>query len=169
MKTKIFILLVSSIVHFTLISTKAFKNHFHYSEWLAEHELISKIVEYYTQTTVMQADYSFFSPNISSDLKIEAIVEDSKDTLNINPFRIPNTAISTRFQCSVVGFQNVRVAQGLIARSWAARVYEQFPGAKKISIRGSRYNLPDMQAYQQGERPSYERMFEITFNTSRGR
>lgn len=169
MKVKVYIIAVLAVIHFGLISVKAFRNQFEWSEWLAKHETLSKIVEYYSQVTVMQADYSFFSPNIASDLKIDVIIEDEEGKHPVDLFEVSNPEVNTRFQCSIIGFQNVSVAQELIARSWAARAYEKYPSAKFIAVRGSTYHLPTQKEYCAGKRPFYERMFEITFSTSQGR
>ncbi|MBT1705308.1 hypothetical protein [Chryseosolibacter indicus] len=169
MKIKIYIILILACVHFGLISVKAFRNQFAWAEWLAKHETLSKVVEYYSQVTVMQADYSFFSPNIASDLKIEVIVEDENGKHPVNLFDVSNPEVNTRFQCSIIGFQNVSIAQELIARSWAARAYEKYPSAKFIGVRGATYQLPTQREYSSGKLPSYKRMFEITFSTSHGR
>jgi hypothetical protein len=169
MKAKLYIIMLLAIVHLSIISVKAFRNQFGWSTWLTEHKSISKIIEYYSQVTVMQADYSFFSPNIASDLKIEVMIEDENGKYPVNLFEVSNPEVNTRFQCSIIGFQNVSIAQELIARSWAARAYEQYPSAKFISVKGSAYHLPKQEEYRSGKRPYYERMFEITFSTSHGR
>jgi hypothetical protein len=169
MKLKIYIIMFFAVVHFSIISIKAFRNQFNWKDWLSNNEIVSKVVEYYSQVTVMQADYSFFSPNVASDLKIEVFIEDEKGRYPINLFEVSNPEVNTRFQCSIIGFQNVSVAQELIARSWAARAYEKYPAARFISVKGSSYHLPTLSQYRLGKRPYYERMFEITFSTSQGR
>ena len=169
MKMRIYSIALLAVVHLSLISAKAFRNLFGWDPWLARHPRIEYFVEYYSQLTVMQADYSFFSPNVASDLKVEVAVEDSSGRHVVNPFRIANTAVNTRFQCSIIGFQSIPAAQELIARSWAARVYEKYPTARSVSVRGSTYHLPTLREYREGKRPYYEKVFEISFSTSQGR
>lgn len=169
MKAKLYIITSLAIIHLSIISIKAFRNELGWSKWLANQKVISKIVEYYSQVTVMQADYSFFSPNIASDLKIEVMIEDENGKYPVNLFKVSNPEVNTRFQCSIIGFQNVSIAQELIMRSWAARAYEKYPSAKFITVKGSAYHLPNQADYRAGKRPYYERMFEVTFSTSRGR
>lgn len=169
MKAKLYIIAAWAIIHLSIISLKAFRNELGWSKWLTNHEIISKFIEYYSQVTVMQADYSFFSPNIASDLKIEVLIEDEKEKYPVNLFKVSNPEVNTRFQCSIIGFQNVSIAQELIMRSWAARAYEKYPHAKFITVKGSAFHLPTQTAYTAGKRPYYERMFEVTFSTSKGR
>lgn len=169
MKTRFYSIALLATLHLSLISVKAFRNVFGWDQWLNQHPRVSQVVEYYSQATVMQADYSFFSPNVASDLKVEVAVEDSSGYHVVNPFRISNTAVNTRFQCSVIGFQSIPAAQELIARSWAARVYEKYPTARSVSVKGSMYHLPTLREYREGKRPYYEKVFEISFSTSQGR
>jgi hypothetical protein len=169
MKVKLYAIAALAVLHLSIISIKAFRNELGWSKWLADNKVISKIVEYYSQVTVMQADYSFFSPNIASDLSIEVMIEDENGKHPVNLFEVSNPEVNTRFQCSIIGFQNVSIAQELIMRSWAARAYEKYPSAKFITVKGSAYHLPKQSEYNTGKRPFYERMFEVTFSTSRGR
>lgn len=169
MKAKLYIIASLAVIHLSIISMKAFRNELGWNKWLTDHKVISKIVEYYSQVTVMQADYSFFSPNIASDLKIEVTIEDETGKHPINLFEVSNPEVNTRFQCSIIGFQNVSIAQELIMRSWAARAYEKYPSAKFITVKGSAYHLPTQTEYVAGKQPYYERMFEVTFSTSQGR
>jgi hypothetical protein len=171
MKTPVIICLISllALMHFSLISIKAFRTPLGWEEWLADQPHLAELVERYTEVTVMQADYSFFSPDVAADLKVLAMVQDSAGRHTVDPFDVANPEVKTRFLCSVLCFQNVPEVQELIARSWAARVYEKFPAAQSVSVRGLVYHLPTMREYRQGNRPYYQRMFEITFSTSQGR
>ena len=169
MNYRFYSIVLLATLHLSLVSVKAFRNIFGWDQWLTEHPRVGQLVEYYSQVTVMQADYSFFSPNVASDLRVEVTVEDSSGVHLVNPFRISNTAVNTRFQCSVIGFQSIPAAQELTARSWAARVYEQYPTARSVSVTGSMYHLPTLREYREGQRAYYEKVFEISFSTSQGR
>ncbi len=151
MTIRFYCIVLLATLHLSLVSVKAFRNLLGWDQWLTQHPRVAQVVEYYSQVTVMQADYSFFSPNVASDLKVEVTVEDSQGQHVINPFRISNTAVNTRFQCSIIGFQSIPAAQELIARSWAARAYEKYPTARSVSVKGSMYYLPTLREYQRGK------------------
>ena len=75
--------------------------------------------------------------------------------------------IKVRFHSQLLGFRQVdNSAQDLIARSWAARVYDQFPTARYINLTGYDYHLPRQWEWAAGKRPTKERFFEIQFQTA---
>ncbi len=125
-----------------------------------------QVIKWYSTATVLQAKYGFFSPNVSSDPSVQILVYDSKN--KVHPFHLPaaNHEIALRLHTSYSAFALASDAQDLIARSWAAMAWEKYPDAKRIIINAYSYQLPTMEQYVKGVKPSYYRYYQTTFETN---
>lgn len=167
MKPRYLVIIAIIFIHLGMITTKMFRDAEPFKTILETIPPLRTIAEVYTQATVMQADYSFFSPNIAPDTILDITVTDTLGQVHKPNFRLPNNEIKVRFHSQLLGFRQVdNSAQDLIARSWAARVYDQFPTARYINLTGYDYHLPRQWEWAAGKRPTKERFFEIQFQTA---
>ncbi len=148
------------LLHLVIISIVSFD-----AERYMPSQLLQTI-KWYSTATVLQAKYGFFSPNVSSDSAIEILVYDAKN--KAHSFQLPanNQEIKLRLHTSYTAFALATDAQDLIARSWAAMAWEKYPDAKRIIINAYSYQLPTMEQYAKGVKPSYYRYYQTTFETN---
>ena len=148
------------ILHLIIISIISFNIERHIPRPLLQ------TIKWYSTATVLQAKYGFFSPNVSSDPSVQVLVYDSKNKIHNFHFPAANHEIELRLHTSYSAFALAADAQDLIARSWAAMAWEKYPDAKRIIINAYSYQLPTMEQYAKGVKPSYYRYYQTTFETN---
>jgi hypothetical protein len=152
--------------HFLMICSKSFRE-YRYVRSVLRHLPALKIAsEYYTQLTVLQADYSFFSPNIASDHEVIIETEDSAGIWHNASYVFPNTEVEKRFHTCALALQHLEDSlQDIVVKSWAARTYDEYPNARAIRVRIIRSKVPPMEQFVTGKRKEPEKILEVVFNT----
>lgn len=155
-------------LHLGLIAIKALREYPAFNQVSVELPLARELAEFYTQLTVLQADYSFFSPNISPDYHITMTVTDTLGKVTNAFFQFPNTEVEKRFHTCVLATQQLEPdLQEIVAKSWAARVYDRHPQAGLITIAIHQSKLPPMQQYNREKWLQHppEKLLELIFQT----
>jgi hypothetical protein len=161
------LLLTILCLHFGLILFKTFREYPLVRIVFNNVSAIRFCAEYYTQLAVLQADYSFFSPNIASDHDVKIDVIDMDSTKHDASFVFPNSEVEKRFHTCVLALQHLQDSvQDVVVKSWAARTFDAYPNAKVIKIRIERAKVPPMEAYATGKRKEPEKILELVFETN---
>jgi len=155
------------VLHFTLIGVKAFRETPMLSPLLKEHKKILLASEAYTQFSVMQADYSFFSPNISPDYFVKMKYQDTAGHWADASFTLPNKEVEKRFHSCLLGIQQMpNELTDIVIKSWAARILDQHPDAININIRVFASKLPKMREFSARGRNPQELIADLTFHAN---
>ncbi|MDI9867753.1 hypothetical protein [Flectobacillus roseus] len=161
------LLLLFFTFHFAMICVKSFRE---YSAMKAIEPWVHplrNVSEYYTEMTVLQADYSFFSPNISPDFFVSIIVKDLTGNNKDASFKFSNTEVEKRFHTCVLALNNLPPdLQDIMVKSWAARTLDLHPDAEQITVKIERNKIPAMAKFAQGKRNKPEKMLEVVFQTA---
>lgn len=154
-------------LHFIMILGKSFRE-YAYIKPVLEHLPALRIAsEYYTQMTVLQADYSFFSPDIAPDYDVSIDVKDTKGEYIDASFDFANTEVEKRFHTCVLALQHLPDSlQDIVVKSWAARTYDTYPNAHEIKVRIEKSKVPCMQEFAAGKRKEPEKILEVVFETN---
>ena len=153
-------------LHFIMILGKSFRE-YAYIKPVLEHLPALRIAsEYYTQMTVLQADYSFFSPDIAPDYDVAIDVKNTQGQNIDASFDFANTEVEKRFHTCVLALQHLPDSlQDIVVKSWAARTLDTYPNAQEIKVRIERSKVPCMQEFAAGKRKEPEKILEIVFET----
>jgi hypothetical protein len=155
------------VLHFSLIGVKAFRESPMLSPLLKKQKKILLASEAYTQFSVMQADYSFFSPNISPDYFVKMTYQDSAGRWVDASFALPNKEVEKRFHSCLLGIQQMpNELTDIVIKSWAARILDQHPDAININIRVFASKLPKMQEFRARGRNPQELVADLTFHAN---
>jgi hypothetical protein len=161
------LLLLFFTFHFSMICIKSFRE---YSAMKVIESWINplrNVSEYYTEMAVLQADYSFFSPNISPDFLVSIKVQDLKGRCKDASFKFSNTEVEKRFHTCVLALSNLPPdLQDIMVKSWAARTLDLHPDAAQITVKIERNKIPEMSKFAQGKRNKPEKMLEVVFQTA---
>lgn len=163
------LLIIFAAFHLGLIALKALGGISKDDHVLKNTGPLRILAEAWTQVTVMQADYGFFSPVVSSDVLLEATIDFADGTSIVHPITSSNGEVALRLHASLSAFSNIPEFRELLARSHAARILDQYQAATLITIRAHDYVLPNMEAWRAGQRPGRSLMFEAAYLTERGR
>lgn len=154
-------------IHFSLILVKAFRTTPCLAKTLKQHTNILLASEAYTQFAVMQADYSFFSPNISPDYFVKMTYQDSTGQWLDASFSLPNKEVEKRFHSCLLGVQQMpNELIDIVIKSWAARMLDQHPDAVNINVKVFTSKLPAMKDYCAKGRNPKELITDITFHAN---
>jgi hypothetical protein len=109
-------------------------------------------------------DYSFFAPNVASEVKAAFFVEGAAGgPSKLVTFDSDNREIVFRYACILkAGMQDPRV-RDLFAQSWAALVLGSQPDAERVTVIVHRKDLPGMDEYRQGRRPAWKLIYAGEF------
>ncbi len=167
MRNNLKILLVAAaFIHFYFICQKSFREYGMFRVLNAHMPGVVQAGEYYTQLAVMQADYSFFSPNIAPDFIMLVSLQKPDGHWVAVAMPIPNTEVDKRLHSCLLGIQRIPGdLQQIIAKSWAARVLDEHPEAKFIRVMVQRKKQPDLADYRKGVRANPEIVLDVLFNT----
>ena len=115
----------------------------------------------------MQADYSFFSPNISPDYFVKMTYQDSSGRWRDASFTLPNKEVEKRFHSCLLGIQQMpNELVDIVIKSWAARILDQHPDAVNINVRVFASKLPKMKVYCSKGRNPQELVTDLTFHAN---
>jgi hypothetical protein len=154
-------------LHFSLIGIKAFRESPWLNHVLKQQKKILLASEAYTQFSVMQADYSFFSPNISPDYFVKMKYQDTAGRWADASFDLPNKEVEKRFHSCLLGIQQMpNELTDIVIKSWAARILDQHPDAVNINIRVFASKLPKMQEFRARGRNPQELVADLTFHAN---
>ena len=153
-------------LHFLLIMCKSFREYAFLKPVLEKIPTLRIASEYYTQMTVLQADYSFFSPDIAPDYDVVIDVKDTQGNDINASFQFANTEVEKRFHTCVLALQHLPDSlQDIVVKSWAARTYDTYPTAHEIKVRIEKSKVPCMREFAAGKRKEPEKILEVVFET----
>jgi len=154
-------------LHFALISVKAFREYPLLNKALKQEAHILQASEAYTQFSVMQADYSFFSPNISPDYFVKMTYQDTAGHWLDASFHLPNKEVEKRFHSCLLGIQQMpNELTDIVIKSWAARILDQHPDAVNINVKVFASKLPMMKDFCLKGRNPQELVADLTFHAN---
>ena len=154
-------------LHFALISVKAFREYPLLNKALKQEAHILQASEAYTQFSVMQADYSFFSPNISPDYFVKMTYQDTAGHWLDASFHLPNKEVEKRFHSCLLGIQQMpNELTDIVIKSWAARILDQHPDAVNINVKVFASKLPMMKDFCVKGRNPQELVADLTFHAN---
>ena len=160
------LLLAVAALHLFFICQKSFREYLPFSSLNARVPRLAMAGEYYTQLAVMQADYSFFSPNIAPDYRLAISLQRPDGRWVAVPMPVPNSEVQKRLHSCLLGIQRLPAdLEQIIVKSWAARVLDAHPEARFIRVLVSRQKQPTLLAYAQGQRMHPEVVLDVLFDT----
>lgn len=130
MKYKLLVLVVC--LHLVIVAFKSFStigpnNH------QVETGTLKKLVTNYTEYTVMQADYAFFSPDVGAAPFLKIKVNTASDSFYV-PFNVSKGEEGIRLFTSLNAFNQTPDARELMARSWSAYALRLYKNANAITV-----------------------------------
>ncbi len=161
-----FLALTIAALHLFFICQKSFREYAVFRKLNAAFPALVLTGEYYTQLAVMQADYSFFSPNIAPDFILSVTMQKPDGQWVSSEVPVPNTEVEKRLHSCLLGIQRIPAdLQQIIAKSWAARVLDKHPEARFIRVKVIRQKQPSMTDYNKGVRCKPEIVLDVLFDT----
>ena len=162
MKYKILVALVC--IHLLVVFIRSV-NTINPEKNLIENITLNVLLNTYTQYTVMQADYAFFSPNVGSSPLLKIKVKTPRDSFYF-PFNIRDNEMGIRLFTSLNAFNNSPEARELMARSWAAYALSKQDKAQEITVSYFIKTPPTMQQFAQGKRAVDTLLFEAKYKVN---
>lgn len=160
------LLLAAAALHLFFICQKSLRDYPPFSGLVARLPRLALAGEYYTQLAVMQADYSFFSPNIAPDFYLTISLERPDGRWVATPMPVPNAEVQKRLHSCLLGIQRLPAdLEQIIVKSWAARVLDDHPEARRIRVVVSQQKPPSLAAYAQGQRMRPAVVLDVLFDT----
>lgn len=110
------------------------------------------------------AGYSFFAPEIGSELKLKFELMDSNETdqLEAGSNREAELKIVTLAYLLSDAIEDPKKRQK-IAASFAGKILARHPNAKTVRVVIESYELPSMQDYREGKREDWKFFYQATF------
>ncbi|WP_437283695.1 hypothetical protein WME90_33585 [Sorangium sp. So ce375] len=119
---------------------------------------LGSVVAYYSALSGADSGYNFFAPSVSALPWARFQVTDARGRV------IPDVLESGANQeadlrvRSIVALFMIEEDESLrrsLAASWAGKVLARYPGAASVTVRLEVCDLPSMQEYREGERPTW--------------
>jgi hypothetical protein len=160
------LLLTAAVLHVFFICQKSFRDYVPFDTLKTEVPALMAISEYYTELAVMQADYSFFSPNISPDYELSFDIQQPGGHWVKAFISVPNNEVQKRLHSCLLGIQRIPAdLQQIIAKSWAARVLDEHPEAEFIQVTVTRQKQSSLDNYRKGISTPKEIVLNVLFET----
>lgn len=134
---------------------------------LEKHREYWDLVEWYGKITGASASYSFFSPDIPREIVFQfKVYNRDKSTFETTLQKTANNEVNARvgniLRTIPKSFENKKVVRSLAA-SVTASMFQIYPDAEKIEIKGVLFMLPTMEEYRLGERTKFKKIYSATF------
>ncbi|WP_434380614.1 hypothetical protein [Melittangium boletus] len=116
----------------------------------------------YGAWTGATSGYAFFAPGISQAHRISVDLTLPSGEVVHEPFRFSNDSLDIRAYSMALRFSawNRKADyQDNLARAWAATMFGRHPEARQATVRVEKMELPSMEAYRAGERPSWTELY----------
>ncbi len=131
-----------------------------------------KALRFYGKWTGATASYSFFSPEIPREIVFSFTIHfadgtTKETTLQETANNEVNARVGNILRLFAKNFKKKEIIRSLAA-SITASMFEAYPNAEKIEIRGSLHKFPSMAAYREGERATFLPVYQATFRRGRG-
>lgn len=130
MKYKLLVVVVC--LHLIIVAIKSFSTigpNTHEVEKGAFNQWVSN----YTEYTVMQADYAFFSPDVGAAPFLKIKINTAADSFYM-PFNVAKGETGIRLFTSLNAFNQTPDARELMARSWSAYALKSYRNADAITV-----------------------------------
>ena len=127
-------------------------------------EALNNGLNVYTEYTVMQADYAFFSPDVGYSPFVKLKVQQNTDSFYI-PFE-PKGEAGIRFFTSLSAFSNTPEARELMTRSWAAYALGKHPLANIITVSVFVSLPPTIAQFRHGQAAKDSLIFEVKYKVN---
>jgi len=117
--------------------------------------------------------FNYFAPGVGSELRVrfEILGADGRRVSVQWPGAVSREA-SLKINNIVGLFANTVGDEKLrrnLAASWAGKVFERHPGARKVTVLIESYDLPVMQRWQRGDRTSWKHYYKVSFVRKHGK
>lgn len=99
--------------------------------------------------------YSLFAPNVPSAVGVMFELKDAEGNTTIKFPELETRSGLDRFTVNLATYKSFEEIQPLMAYGWAARMLEIYPDFSAITVIIGSHRMPNMQAYQAGERPKF--------------
>lgn len=151
-------------IHLLIVAIRSFNNIVPQKQ-IIHSKVVNTFLNTYTQYTVMQADYAFFSPDIGSSPFVKILVTAAADSFYV-PFNAGKGEFDIRLFTSLNAFNNAAEARELMARSWSAYVLKEHPEADKIMVSYFIKVPPTYHQYAKGKRTVDSLLFEVKYQVN---
>lgn len=116
----------------------------------------------YGAWTGATSGYAFFAPGISQAHRISVDLKMPSGEVLHEPFSFANEALDIRAYSMALrftGWNHKADHQDNMARAWAATMFGRHPEAREATVRVERMDLPTMEEYQSGQRPTWTQLY----------
>ncbi len=132
------------------------------------HGLVRELATIYGKFSGSTSGYAFFAPGVGSTLRATFNVIDEKGAVLA---RVPleqgkNHEADLRVGNMIGWFWKdnpKRELQRSMTASWAAKIFARYPRAAAIEVVLEEFQLPDMDRYRAGERPTWTKYYSAKF------
>lgn len=121
---------------------------------------------YYAVLTGTEGPYGFFAPGVSPELRAIFHIEDGSGAVTTDTLETGATPeANRRFKNLVTKLRLARGVAGarLFTRSWAKRMFGRHPSSTSVTVRVEALDLPTMEAWRKGQRPTWRLLYRETF------
>lgn len=112
-------------------------------------------------------DYTFFAPNVASDVRAGFLLEDARGGTSFVAFRARNREVAFKYNSIIAVSMRDERGRDLFARSWAAFMLGSQPAAATVTVAVESFVLPPMPEYRAGLRPEWRTLYVGTFARQR--
>ncbi len=127
--------------------------------------MLRRALDFYTHATGIETGYGFFAPNVPDNYKLvfELVYPDGRTEVQLPA--IGNDATGVRLvdlldRLSEIEHPELRE---LMVRMLATNVWREHPEAAEIRAIFGLLRLPNLEAFQRGERATYDTLFAYDF------
>ena len=113
-------------------------------------------------------DYRYFAPGVSSDIRAGFLFERTDGTSAFLPFESENLEVGLRYGCIIAASMRSEKVRDVLAQSWAAAMLGQHPEATRVTVVAQSYQLPSLEAFARGEKPSWKVIYAAAFGRKGG-
>ncbi len=133
---------------------------------LSPESAVRQGLDLYTNSAGIETGYGFFAPNVPDNYKLVFEVSYPDGRTEVQLPAIGNDATGVRLVDLLDRLSEVEhpALRELMMRMLATSIWREHPEAGEIRAIFGLVKLPSLQAFQRGERESYETLFAYDFN-----
>lgn len=149
------------LFHFALISLVLFEPKVSGREWYW------RTLKFYGKWMGATATYGFFSPEIPREIVFDFEIQYGDGRVEVKTLQdTTNHEVRARvgniLRLFAKNFKKKEILRSLAA-SITASMFEAYPDAERIQIRGRLHQFPSMEEFRKGERAKYKQVYAATF------
>ncbi|GAB5554981.1 MAG: hypothetical protein Sapg2KO_45720 [Saprospiraceae bacterium] len=116
---------------------------------------IPMVLRPYAHFVGTDTGYSLFAPNVPSAIGVMFELKDSEGNTTIKFPELESRSGLDRFTGNLSTYKSFEEMRPLLAYGWASRMLEIYPDYTAITVIIGSHRMPNMQAYQSGERSKF--------------